>query len=297
MTDIHPFYLSAAGDLHTLVPDSAFQYGVLETMRAGHGKIPLWPLHRARLQRSASPLSETLSAIDESLAQVVWRTQNWPAGARVRLRFGVPQGPCTDKFVWDLCVEPMEHASPWANGVLLGLCGTRLTRDATQSPFAPHLRSLGGGSEHADLRGCKLLVRDIYTRAAAEWPARLTTGEPLLEPVLLDPDGTVIEGVRSNLLLRIGSDWITPRLDQFGVRGVMLRWLAGQVEIGEDTLYPTDLASADELAICNSVRGVIPARLLASTPEGFQMDSQTLRPVCPGRATSVLQALISEELW
>ncbi|AQQ67736.1 hypothetical protein Mag101_08860 [Microbulbifer agarilyticus] len=297
MTDIHSFFLSAAGELHTLVPDSAYQFGVLETMRAGHGKIPLWPLHRARLQRSASPLPETLSAIDQSLAQVVSRTRSWPEGARVRLRYGVRQGVNADKPMWDLCMEPLERVSPWGNGVLLGLCRTRLTSDATQSPFTPHLRSLGGGSEHTGLRGCKLLVRDVYKRAAAEWPARSAGGKPLLEPVLLDSAGAVIEGTRSNLLLRIGSDWITPRLDQFGVRGVMLHWLAGQVQIGEDTLYPTDLASANELAICNSVRGVIPARLLASTPEGSQMDSQAQNPVHPGRGVSMLQALISEELW
>ncbi|MBY6189419.1 aminotransferase class IV [Microbulbifer agarilyticus] len=297
MTDIYPFYFSAAGELHTLVPDSAFQFGVLETMRAGHGKIPLWEFHRARLQRSASPPSEDLNAISASLEQVTSRTQNWPEGARVRLRYGVLQDTDTDKPVWDFRVEPLEKASPWTNGVLLGLCGTRLTRDATRSPFAPGTRSLGGGSEHAELYGCKLLVRDVYTGAAAEWPARATTGEPLLEPVLLEPKGAVIEGIRSNLLLRIGSDWVTPRLDQFGVRGVMLRWLAGQVEISEDTLYPSDLARADELAICNSVRGVIPARLLASTPQVLQMDPQIQSPVRPGRATSVLQALISEELW
>ncbi|GAB2520134.1 aminotransferase class IV [Microbulbifer agarilyticus] len=297
MTDIYPFFFSATGELNTLVPDSAFQYGVLETMRVSNGSIPLWGCHRERLELSASPLPETLYTISESLEQVALRTRNWPEGARVRLRYGVKQGAITDKPMWDLCIEPLERDSPWSNGVVLGLCRTRLTSAATQSPFKSDARTLGHGSEYVARRGCKLLARDIYAQAAAEWPARSTTGEPLLEPVLLDPAGFVIEGIRSNLLLRVGTEWTTPRLDQFGVRGVMLRWLAGQVQIGEDTLSPRDLAGADELAICNSVRGVIPARLLASTPEGFQVDSQIQSPVRPGAGTSMLQALISEELW
>ena len=257
-------------------------------MRAHKGSIPLWSLHAERLTRSAGLGGDVLKAITTAVSSAAERTRSWPHGARVRLRYGLVAGASAQTPRWDIEVAPLAECSPWDNGALLGICDTRLSTTDTQSPFARFPVDSSSGSVQRGERGCKLLSRNTYERAASEWAQAASGCGPLLEPLLLDPAGMVIEGVRSNLLVRTGSHWLTPRLDEFGVRGVMLRWLAGQTEIGEDVLQPSDLERAEELAICNSVRGVIPAKLLGD-------DRNT--PVGTGAATAALRGRISEKLW
>ena len=304
MTEILPFYISASGEQKKLVADSAFRCGLLETMRAHNGSIPLWPLHRERLIRSAGLEDDAIQFIAEAVSAAAGRTKSWPRDARVRLRYGMISGVSSAQPYWDISIVPLAEPSGWENGVVLGICQTRLRAIDTLSPFLPATRNASSGSKHGDALGCKLLTRSRYVQAAAEWSQKWPNASargPILEPVLLAENGAVIEGVRSNLLLRMGGRWLVPRLDQYGVRGVMLRWLAGQTEIGEDTFKPSDLARADELAVCNSVRGVVPARLVSaeecSPSFAGERGNPLQAPVEAGEATAALQSRISESLW
>lgn len=288
---------SAGGTAGPLPSDAAFSAGVLETMRAQGGIIPLLAGHMARLARSAAPAPSTLETIHAQAIAIAQQTAGWSQGARVRLRYGVVQG----KKVWDFAVVPLELKSPWARGVALTLCSTRVTEEASVSPFASgaaagELAEPRNGAAQDSLRGCKLLQRDIYRRAEEELGALSADVDNGLfqEGMLQDSAGHVIEGLRSNLLVWRNGHWTTPSLRKCGVRGVMLEWLAGRVKIREDDLLIADIEQAEELAVCNAVRGVVPVVQLSlevGAPSG------TARVLKNGPATRSVQAMIADALW
>ncbi|MDZ4730496.1 MAG: aminodeoxychorismate lyase [Xanthomonadales bacterium] len=80
------------------------------------------------------------------------------------------------------------------------------------------------------------------------------------EGILLDPDDHVVSATSGNIFLVLNGRLLTPRMDRCGVRGVMraavlhaFRPLCEQRRIQLDML-----PDAQEIFICNAVRGVIP---------------------------------------
>ncbi|WP_160153608.1 aminotransferase class IV [Microbulbifer sp. ALW1] len=276
-----PVSYTAAGAVETLPADADFSAGLLETMRAQSGTIPLLSLHMARFARCAAVGTSELAQIQQSAQQLAKMTASWPYGASIRFRYGL-----LDQGVrWDFYAVPLEAVSPWGRGVVLQRCETRLDPSASASPFL--LAKTRSSEAPAVVPGCKLLRREIYDQAGGEAALQPEpeADAPLKEGLLLDADGLVIECLRSNLLLHKAGRWMTPSLDVCGVRGVMLGWLAGRVEISEDRFSLRDLALADELAVCNGVRGVVPV-------VGFGE-----AVLATGPATGCLQQLIAENLW
>lgn len=105
------------------------------------------------------------------------------------------------------------------------------------------------------LAGIKHLNRLEQVLASQEWP-----GEEFLEGIMLDVDGRVIEGTKSNLFFVESGNLVTPALTCCGVEGVMRNALiAGfknQVKVEQVTL--TRVFEADEVFVCNSIFGVWP---------------------------------------
>lgn len=184
--------------------------------------------------------------------------------AKARLRWGAVNG----ELHWDLSLLPLEPSPELGQGVRLYLCNTRL-------PV----------SESANL-GCKKLARTGYNRAKAELPA----GEPC-DGLLLDIEGRVIETLRCNLLVWREGGWVTPDLHRCGVHGVMRSWLGSCIPLREVDLSLEHLCAAGELALCNSVRGVMPVRELVGR-RNWSLDAGGC-----GVETRRLQRLIAEELW
>ena len=266
-------------------------------MRAQNGAIPLLAGHMARLTGSGGPDSRTVEYIESAASTIARRTAGWPRGARVRLRYGELQG----EMAWDFTVVPLEPVSPWAHGVALSLCETRVTADASRSPFSPSVAGdtaeSSRGLARGPLIGCKLLHRDLYRlaeRELGECSVELRS-ELFHEGLLLDNRGLVIEGLRSNLLLWRDGRWQTPSLRNCGVRGVMLNWLAGRVEISEDDLLISDIEQAAEVAVCNAVRGVVPVVQVAL--EAAWSSGGQVRTLGSGPATRRIQAVIADDLW
>ncbi|HEY8570439.1 aminotransferase class IV [Microbulbifer sp.] len=287
MTQSAPQFYSSSGSQQSLPEDGEFSSGLLETMRAESGAIPLLPLHLARFARCAHADSFLLSQVQAAAECIARNTASWRYGARVRFRYGFWLG----EVYWDFAAVPLESASPWDLGVNLICCETVLEPEAVISPFissgAAETRS---GCAPVSVSGCKLLQRRLYERAAAELPQVAHTG-PLPEGLLFDSQGYVIETLRCNLLLRKGDRWLTPDLSRCGVRGVMLEWLAGHVEIGEHHLSLADVLGAEELAVCNSVRGVVAV-------VGIQAPViERSQPLVTGSATRALQQLVADKLW
>ena len=238
--------------------DAAFSDGLLETMRCVRGRIPLWSLHRARLLRSGIVSPDLIACIERALSAALAKFPD--AALKVRLRIGWIQGASH----WDFSVTELGTVPALRDQVRLFLCGTRLRE-----------------GDSANM-GCKSLLRSRYNRARAELPAEAGPCEGLL----LDSRGNVIETLHCNLLLYIDDSWRTPELSQSGVRGVMRDWLSDQVGLREGALSLEDLKRAQEVALCNSVRGVIPVVELIGHHRWL-----------PGSETRHLQQLVTEALW
>jgi len=81
------------------------------------------------------------------------------------------------------------------------------------------------------------------------------------------------EGGRSTLLVRLDGCWTTPPLTAGVLPGVVrAALLADPVwRVSERVLWPADLQRAEALAVCNALRGVLPAVLIGN-PDTIQKD-------------------------
>lgn len=105
------------------------------------------------------------------------------------------------------------------------------------------------------LGGIKHLNRLEQVLASSE-----PCAEGVSEGIMLDREDYVISAISANIFLVIEDRLLTPRLDRCGVRGVLrgkiLSACSGRCEqrrIQVDLLY-----EADEVFLCNSVRGIVP---------------------------------------
>jgi len=105
------------------------------------------------------------------------------------------------------------------------------------------------------LAGIKHLARleNVLARAEADQ-------KQLKEALLLDINGHLVEGCQSNIVLLQSSKLFTPKLDQCGVQGVYLSWLADHVPIEAVTIKKNQLKDYDGLFFCNTVRGIVPVK-------------------------------------
>jgi len=111
---------------------------------------------------------------------------------------------------------------------------------------------------------------DILARHKTDWRdlhesehARLSAETGCDETVFLNERGEIAEGSRTNVFVRIGGRLFTPPLAAGILDGVLRRELLDSGRCAERTLAPEDLASADEVLLGNSLRGLTPA-----TPTG-----------------------------
>jgi para-aminobenzoate synthetase/4-amino-4-deoxychorismate lyase len=79
------------------------------------------------------------------------------------------------------------------------------------------------------------------------------------EMIFLNEKDEVVEGSRTNIFARIGGKLVTPPLSSGALDGCLRRELIENGECAERTLTISDLTSADEIYLGNSLRGLIPA--------------------------------------
>lgn len=142
-----------------------------------------------------------------------------------------------------------------------------------------------GLSHNPMLAGIKHLNRLEQVIASVAWP-----GEAFHEGLMLDTDGFVIEGTRSNVFACIDGRLLTPSLEYCGIAGILRQYLLEEMpalEVAKLTL--SDLAQADEIFFGNSVAGIWPV-LSMHLPDG-QVFS---RP--PGPGTREAEALFQRAL-
>jgi 4-amino-4-deoxychorismate lyase len=220
--------------------------GVFETIAVQDGRPRFWLRHLARLTagcgRLGIPRPEGQCLLDEALKLI-------PDVDRGVLRIIVTRG-CGGRGYRPAGTAPptrVMQLHPWpdypercrVSGVRVRLCRLRL-------------------GQNPALAGIKHLNRLEQVLARAEWddPA-------IMEGLLLDGEGRLVEGTMSNLFLIRDGVLMTPDLNRCGVAGV-LRTVVMELAVGVSMPLRVgafgldDLGEADEVFLTNSLIGIWP---------------------------------------
>ncbi|MEK8044123.1 aminotransferase class IV, partial [Burkholderia contaminans] len=149
-----------------------------------------------------------------------------------------------------------------------------LAKDGTIEIIAAPLKPLPAGpvgvllaSAHgfAPTRANDALLLHKTTRRAEydrAWQAAEALGG--FDMLFVNERGEVTEGGRSNLFVKLDGQWVTPPLESGVLPGVMRGVLLDDPVLGakERALTLDDVLNADELMICNALRGPVAARLI-----------------------------------
>jgi len=246
-----------AGQVAIVDRGLAYGDGLFETMRYQAGAVPLWPLHLERLidgtQRLNIPVCETelqhqLKQVLSDLAQMLASPDAFGALKLIVTRGEspgyTPDPKAVPNYYWLYrpCVESVEVAQ---QGVALQVSPLRLSRSA-----------LLGGLKHLN-RLEYVLAAQQPLAAQSQW-------------LLLDEQDCVIEALTHNIFWLRRGELYTPVLSHCGVAGVMRRWLMQQAAAEAQVVHSAafslaDVLSADEVFICNSLRGIWPVSQIEQT--------------------------------
>ena len=228
----------------------AYGDGIYRTLEARHGTPLLWHWQWQRLAADCAALC--LPCPDEALllaeiASVAGRLE------RAVVKIVLTRGTGQRGYAMPAACTPTRivSASAWAgyppdraaDGIVARWCDTRLA-------IQPRLA------------GIKHLNRLENVLARSEW-----TDPAIAEGLMLDMDGTVVEGTMSNLFVVQNGVLITPPLDRCGVSGAMRACVIDTaanlgLTVREGRLLPDDVLAADEAFVCNSLAGIWPLRQL-----------------------------------
>jgi para-aminobenzoate synthetase/4-amino-4-deoxychorismate lyase len=201
-------------------------FELLESLRWETGAYWLLEEHRARLRESAAyfGIALDLGAVEAALAKAA---ADAPERARVRLLVARDGTVRTEVYP----LEVPERA--WR----VALAETPVSREEL---FLYH----------------KTTRREIYAAARA--------ARPDVDDVLLwNEAGELTESTVANVALEIDGEWLTPARACGLLAGTMrARWLA-EGRLREAVLHRDDLARATRVLLLNSVRGEIPAVVVA----------------------------------
>jgi 4-amino-4-deoxychorismate lyase len=245
-----------SGDLIS-IRDRGLLYGdgVFRTLRVAQGKALHWPLHYQKLKRDCTALGITCpdealfcAELDQVLAQHPDGVVKLIVTRGEGMRGYTPPVDAMPTRIWDFSPLP-DHPPEWVTqGIKVHVCNLRL-------------------SIQPRLAGVKHLNRLENVLAAAELNDAQSHDNQLAEGLLLDAEGHLIEGIRSNLFLVSQGRLMAPDLSRCGVAGIQRgRVMAWALQHGV-TLEVRDVGleealHADELFIVNSVIGLWPIREL-----------------------------------
>ncbi len=221
----------------------AFGDGVFETVAFRNRQAPLWTLHMQRLQHACEVLALTIPDTDKLHQQCLERLIDTDAVIRITL-------VRKQQTISELPSSLVAYGSAsGVNGVDI-LLRLRPIPERASSSLQTDWAQLRLAQQPV-LAGIKHLNR-LEQVLAARQAQQLGVDEL----ILMDTEQRVIEAISSNLLVYDGQYWVTPKLHDSGVNGVMRQWLLDQQLISEQSMLPGDIQQAHALALCNSVRGV-----------------------------------------
>ena len=222
--------------------DRPFQ--LLESMRLEAGHIPRLTQHLRRMAGSASHFGwhwdETLAARVRQALDAAARQH--PSGVH-KLRLLLSSSG-------DIETQAMALSGP---GSVVGQDGPL----PQETPVIALALAAHPMPEADDFIRHKTTCRDVYARFAPQ--------EGCFDTVLFNRRGQLTEGTIGNLALRLDGRWHTPPLGAGLLPGVMRATLLEAGVLAERTLTMADLERAQGIALFNSVRGWLPARLRSTS--------------------------------
>ena len=215
--------------LNALAPE----FGVFETLRAEGGQCALLSLHLERLQEAADALNLRLPP--DAAQQIGRYLQALPDA-------------------WPYRVKALLNS----DGLHLSHAACAPLHGAQYALIAPQALPL-----HDYLRRFKTTRRAAYD---AGWQQAEQQGA--FDSLFFNTEGCLLEGGRSNVFVRFGSEWHTPPLDLDILNGVMRRAVLADSQhylntahIFERRITQAQLRQADEIVLCNALRGLIRVEL------------------------------------
>lgn len=216
--------------------------GLFETVLLVDGQALLWERHMARLVAGcerlrlpvpdAALLRQEAAAVAAGLPRAVVRI-TWTRGIGER-GYAPPPSPHATCIV-NAGAAPQVPVDWTTAGIRVRFCTTRL---AWQPALA----------------GLKHLNRLEQVLARAEW-----NDADIGEGLLCDADDQVIGATAANLFAVLDGRLATPAVDRCGVAGVArAELLARRDDIVVRGIGKEELMRADEIFLCNSVRGIVP---------------------------------------
>lgn len=103
------------------------------------------------------------------------------------------------------------------------------------------------------------------------------------EALLVSRRGDVVEGGRSNLVIRLAQRMITPPLSSGCLPGTVRRRLLEAGRVQEDVITEGMLGAADEIALTNSLIGVLPVSRVDGRPVEIAEMAASLAESLPDR--------------
>jgi branched-subunit amino acid aminotransferase/4-amino-4-deoxychorismate lyase len=115
----------------------------------------------------------------------------------------------------------------------------------------------------------KTSLRDDYDKG---WKLAESLGA--FDMLFFNERGELTEGGRSNLFLRLKDRWWTPPLSSGVLPGIMRKVLLEDrsFDAAERILFFNDLLNAEDILLCNSLRGIMQARLLRQKSLSGEVD-------------------------
>lgn len=212
--------------------------GLFETMLSRAGKVQELALHQARLEQGCARLGLDMPANFAAEAEALaarhaehdWAMIKFIGSRRAGQRGYAPTSRAVQQH-WQISAMSCPVDSSWDTGLRMRLGQERLVRNAAL----------------AGIKHCNRLEHVLAAKSAAG-----------RETLLLDTQGCVVESLTANIFVHVDGGWLTPRLKYCGVEGTQRAWLIAEANAEERDLYLSDIYRAEELLLCNSLRGIRP---------------------------------------
>ena len=236
----------------------AYGDGLFETIRMHGDRGVLLSRHLARMVRDAGRLGIPVAITDLRKACTA-------AVSRYADRFANKENDCG--WVLKLTLTRGEGGRGYQPG-----SGIRPNLMVSASPMAAAPFTFGAA---ADVSRVPLTVNPLLAgikslnRLEQVMAAREITGE-LFEVVMSDSAGNLVEGTRTNLLLRVPGVWVTPPAKSLAVAGILGQWVLEKLRAKGEVVEERAVSIGDVLGphcegfyLLNSVIGVVPVRRFA----------------------------------